>query len=302
MSKRTTTGNQYMDYLRVEQAKTIKTSTLARSVITATRLTRGAPGHGFVDQHVTEDAFLLAVQLQDYNGDLWVDGRNVNFPIGRKGNFTFYDYNRIWQADMKSAFDCLNFHIPRAAITGLEADLGTRRIETLNILPGSDIDDPTMRGLVDALLPAVGKPEEANRLFVDHICMALSIHLAVTYGGARQLEPIRPGGLAPWQVNRTMAMIDSNLSGEMPISLLAEACHLSPAYFSRAFKQTTGVPPYRWLTRRRIERAMDLMRRTPMPLDEVAFACGFANQSHFTRVFSTAVGMSPGQWRRQILT
>lgn len=302
MSKSAAVTNQSMDFLLVEETKTVRTSTLMQNMMVATRLTRDTPNHGFVDQHVTEDAFLLSVQLRDYHGDLWVDGRKLVFPTSRKGNFTLYDYNRLWQADMKSPFDCLNFHIPRAAITALEADLGTRRVETLNILPGADMDDRAVRGLADALIPAVNTPAEANELFVDHICLALSIHLAVTYGGAKALEPVRSGGLAPWQVNRATALMDANLTGDLAVSVLAEACNLSPAYFSRAFKQTLGVPPYRWLMRRRVERAMDLLRRTAMPLSEIAYVCGFVDQSHFTRVFSAAVGIAPGQWRRQILS
>ncbi|MGX5666844.1 helix-turn-helix transcriptional regulator [Rhizobium daejeonense] len=300
-SGKSTASNQYMDYLRVESAKAVKTSTLSKSVITATHLSKHAPNHGYVDQHVTEDAFLLSVQLKDYHGDLWVDGRNVVFPMSRRGNFTFYDYNRIWQADMKSAFDCLNFHIPRAAITALEADIGTKRIETLNIAPGADIDDATVRGIAAALLPAVASPSCASSIFVDHICLALSLHLAVTYGGAMALRPVHSGGLAPWQLNRAMEMMDAHLNGELPVATIAQACGLSPAYFTRAFKQSTGFPPYRWMTRRRIEKAMDLMRNTVFSLSQVAYACGFSDQSHFTRVFSGATGMAPGQWKRQAL-
>lgn len=301
MPERSTASNQYMDYLRVESAKAVKTSTLSKSVITATHLSKDAPNHGYVDQHVTEDAFLLSVQLKDYHGDLWVDGRNVVFPTSRRGNFTFYDYNRIWQADMKSAFDCLNFHIPRAAITSLEADLGPGRIETLDILPGADMDDATVRGIAEALLPAVNAPENASGIFVDHVCLALSVHLAVTYGGAKALAPVHTGGLAPWQLNRAMEMMDAHLSGDLPVAAIAQACGLSPAYFTRAFKQSTGFPPYRWMTRRRIDKAMALMRNTTFSLGEIAYTCGFSDQAHFTRVFSGITGLAPGQWKRRVL-
>jgi transcriptional regulator GlxA family with amidase domain len=49
---------------------------------------------------------------------------------------------------------------------------------------------------------------------------------------------------------------------------------------------------------RRVDRAKDLMRATGTPLAEIAFACGFADQSHFTRMFSQATGMTPREWRR----
>jgi transcriptional regulator GlxA family with amidase domain len=81
---------------------------------------------------------------------------------------------------------------------------------------------------------------------------------------------------------------------------LARACNLSPGHFTRAFKQTTGQPPHRWLMERRIEKAKQLLTDTTLSLAEIAMACGFADQSHFTRVFSRTTHASPGAWRRYL--
>jgi Helix-turn-helix domain len=67
---------------------------------------------------------------------------------------------------------------------------------------------------------------------------------------------------------------------------------------SRAFRQSIGLPPHQWLLQRRVDKAKQLLRDSRSPLAEVAADCGFADQSHFTRVFTRAVGISPGQWRR----
>ncbi|MEF3129654.1 AraC family transcriptional regulator [Rhizobium leguminosarum] len=66
----------------------------------------------------------------------------------------------------------------------------------------------------------------------------------------------------------------------------------------RAFRETTGMTPYQWVLRERIDRARNLLRTSKTPLAEVAIACGFADQSHFTRVFAGIVGTTPGNWRR----
>ena len=292
------TNNQYMDYLRVQKANSVTASVLSKSLITATRLTRETPNHGYVEQHVTEDAFMLGVQLNEYQGDLWVDGKRVEFEGFHKGNFSVYDYNRQWQANMRSAFDCVNFHIPRAALTALEEDLGTKRIETLNVLPGADINDPTIHGLVEALMPAFHNPAHASRLFMDHVGLALATHLATVYGEARSAPAIHPGALATWQLKRATAMMDAGLDGDLPITDIAYACGLSTSYFTRAFKATTGMPPYQWMMRRRVDKAMDLLKRGRLPLSHVADICGFVDQSHMTRVFKKMTGIPPGTWRR----
>ena len=61
-----------------------------------------------------------------------------------------------------------------------------------------------------------------------------------------------------------------------------------------------GVSPHKWVVQQRIVRARDLLRDGAMSLEDVASACGFFDQSHFTRSFSAHMGASPGVWRRMI--
>jgi AraC family transcriptional regulator len=58
------------------------------------------------------------------------------------------------------------------------------------------------------------------------------------------------------------------------------------------------LPPHRWLTKQRVERAKELLQESGRQLADIAQLCGFVDQSHFTRVFSKSEGHSPGRWRR----
>ncbi len=132
--------------------------------------------------------------------------------------------------------------------------------------------------------------------------LAVGHHAAETYGGMAPLKPPVAGGLTPSQERRAKALIASNLSGDIGLADLARECGLSPSHFSRAFRQTVGVSPHRWVVQQRIMRARDLLRDSAMSLEDVASACGFFDQSHFTRSFSAHVGTTPGVWRRMIQT
>lgn len=74
---------------------------------------------------------------------------------------------------------------------------------------------------------------------------------------------------------------------------------LSHGHFIRAFKQTTGLPPYRRLLQERIKQVQIYLSSTAMPLVDIALQCGFADQAHMTRIFTKRMGISPNAWRRQ---
>jgi transcriptional regulator GlxA family with amidase domain len=155
-----------------------------------------------------------------------------------------------------------------------------------------------MRGLVSSLMPAFENPEQATRLFVEHVTLAVAIHAAKTYGAMMPVTLSARGGLAAWQVKRTQETLAANLEGDISLADLANDCGLSASHFSRAFRQSTGLSPHRWLMQRRVDLAKSLLPDRKLSLAEIALSCGFTDQSHFTRVFSAFVGISPGAWRR----
>lgn len=108
-----------------------------------------------------------------------------------------------------------------------------------------------------------------------------------------------PGGLARWQVELTLKHLLRNLCADFPVGELARSCGLSRSYFTRAFKASMGTPPHRWLVRQRVRRAAEMLERSGESISAIAIACGFSDQSHLTRVFHQAVGISPAAWRRQ---
>jgi AraC family transcriptional regulator len=105
--------------------------------------------------------------------------------------------------------------------------------------------------------------------------------------------------LAPWQVHRAIELLISDTSGHCSVSMLARSCGLSASHFAHAFKASTGVPPHRWLSLHRVQRAREMIESTGESLSAIAVTCGYADQSHLTRAFRSIIGTSPAAWRRQ---
>lgn len=106
------------------------------------------------------------------------------------------------------------------------------------------------------------------------------------------------GGLAPWQANRVRRHIEKEYAGRIGLDELARMTRLSNSYFSAAFRVSFGTSPHDYICRRRIDQAKHLMITTETPLSEIALDCGFADQSHLSRVFRRLTGHTPAAWRR----
>jgi len=297
MSESGAYGRRLADRLHSETSRALVSRTLRTDVVGLTEIRSDHPTHALSGPIPREDAFLIALQLRDFpNHKYWEEGRPFPVFTLRAGWTTFYDLKRDPRFLLDKPFHSVQFYFPHESLNAIADAANAPHIGDLRYEPGSGVDDPTLRALTSALYPALDRPDQANRLFVDWTMLALACHIAQTYGGLVTL-PAR-GGLTPWQERRAKEIIEANLNGEVPLSQLARECGLSTSHFSRAFKDTVGIPPHQWLLHRRIEAAMRLLRNRQFSLPEVALACGFSDQSHFTRVFTRLSGTSPGVWRR----
>jgi AraC family transcriptional regulator len=118
--------------------------------------------------------------------------------------------------------------------------------------------------------------------------------------------PTRPitrvGGLSGWQLRRVTDFMTEHAAEDLALEELAALVSLSAKHFARVFRQSTGTPPHRWLIERRLDRAKAMLVEGDLNLAEIALACGFADQSHFTAAFRKLVGMTPGSYRRELGT
>lgn len=154
--------------------------------------------------------------------------------------------------------------------------------------------DDRLWTLVRLLAEAVDDDDPATQLYGDGLTAALFAMLGARRGQGASTRK----GLAPWQLRRVLEFMESRLPGRVELSELAALVDLSQAHFSRAFKASTGVAPYQWQLRARLERAQAMMLSTPAPLEQVAEATGFADAVHFGKAFRRAHGTTPARWRR----
>lgn len=158
---------------------------------------------------------------------------------------------------------------------------------------------PELTSTLEKLAGVIRSSSPADALYGQTLLQLLVLELSRAQG-KDTADGLRRGGLAPWQERRAKELMMADLSTELTLDRIAEACGLSVSHFSRAFRTTVGQPPHSWLLDQRIDRAKDLLLCSDMSLAEVAVVTGFRDQSHFTRMFGSRAGSSPGAWRRQM--
>jgi AraC-like DNA-binding protein len=110
---------------------------------------------------------------------------------------------------------------------------------------------------------------------------------------------LRSTGEEHQAVRRAREYIEAHYAENISLEQLADVAYLSPFHLVRVFHDEIGLPPHAYLTQVRIRRAKGLLARN-YPLTEVAFETGFVDQSHLTKRFKRIVGVTPGQYRKNV--
>ena len=240
------------------------------------------------------DAFAIHVHHAPFHAaDVWIDRQYSKLRQVPDGAVFIFDLRSEPVAQIHEPFEFSRLEISRY-------EHGMRRLSDLRTEKVAA--DPVIKHLSLALMKCLALfGAEPSNLFRDAIGQAFFAHVAFKYGGGTVMQP-RVGvlALAPWQIKRVTEWLDSNMHLPVAVADFAGLVNLSPSYFPRAFQKTFGMPPHQWVMHKRIERAKTMLRSSSLSLSEISVACGFNDQSHFTKVFVRLVRQTPGRWRRAI--
>jgi AraC-like DNA-binding protein len=255
------------------------------------------PNLGLLEPTPLADQVTVAVELRPFRPiNVFCDGRHRRKPASEAGALALYDLRKSWCADIRDPFDNLSVYIPFSSFRDFAAERGSSFLELRY-----DVEeiryDAVMLHLMQAMVPVLEKPSEVNTLYLDSLFLAVRDHVATTYGTFSAKTTGKQWGLTARQLRHALEYIEANLSEDVSLGEIARASAASVSSLARGFKIALGVAPHRWVLNRRVALAQRLMYEGATPLSEVAAACGFADQSHLTRVFMRHVGSSPTRWR-----
>jgi AraC family transcriptional regulator len=158
--------------------------------------------------------------------------------------------------------------------------------------------DPQIEHIGWALKAEIEAGSPNGGLFLDSLGAALASHLLVRHSSRPvRFRPVN-GGLPGPTLKRLLAYVEDKLDGALTLATLADVAGLSASHLKALFRQSMGMPVHQYVVRRRIERAMILLRSGTLSSSEVALATGFAHQSHLARQMRRLKGVTPTAIRK----
>ncbi|MEM8788330.1 MAG: AraC family transcriptional regulator [Pseudomonadota bacterium] len=263
--------------------------TLRDGDLSLIRVTQGS--HSTTDPGVPEVVFRLVTDgpIEQSSVDIG-DGRQA--LSGRKNSFYLApaDADASWQAEGKHSL--LMLAVSQDRIAGLLDGVGS-----LDPLYGHDIESPLSGQILERMWTEAQTGGPAAALMAEGLFLNLLAKLVET--AEAQTRTGQVAALGHRKVARIIDYIDAHMDEKISLEDLALLADLSTFHFCRSFRAATGQSPQKFVTARRLQAGAALLADPTQSLADIAYACGFSSQSHFTATFRRAFGVTPGSYRRE---
>lgn len=214
------------------------------------------------------------------------------------GAFSVVPAGAAFHWNTEGPIDFAHIYFAPTILDYVIADVFDRDPSRITLQEGLGAEDPLIGSLALSLLEELGG-EDINRAYLDDLMHLLLCRLLRLNSNVGNSADRARHSLAPFRLRSAIAFIEEHLAEPIGVAEIAAASGVSPYHFSRAFRQTTGQPPYAYLLHRRIAKAKRLLVETKSTLTTIARQCGFTSLSQFSRTLRRETGTTPTRFRDQ---
>lgn len=194
----------------------------------------------------------------------------------------------------------LHLRLRQTLFDQLSDDFGLPEVSSKAIRAVAGVRDDVIHRVGRSIVEVLKHETTAGRMYVETVSTTLAARLLQKYLDGRTAESAEPAQQAFDQarLRRVLDYIASSIHDDMTLDSLAAVAGYSTFHFARKFTRAMGLPPHRYISRLRLEKAKAELAECRLPLAEIALNARFSSQASFTRAFHRATGTTPKQYRR----
>jgi AraC family transcriptional regulator len=256
-------------------------------------------GSGAPEEHrrpALDNFHVLAVRLQDFRAERWHDGHLVREQDSRIGSFCLTFAGTEPRGIVQGPWRLLQVYMPTTLLVETAQQVDVPPLGADHLEPGLTYD-PILHAIGGNIVSEIEQHRPGSRLQLDSLGIMICVQLLRRAGSASRSKQVR-GGLARWQIKRAMECIAERLEDNLTLAALAQEVGLSQYHFARAFKQSTGLTPHRYLLHCRLKRAKALLAETDASVADIAARVGYNEATQLSRLFQAELAISPSTYRR----
>lgn len=233
----------------------------------------------------------LAIEIDghQYQGQLCVNNHAIVAPGAR------YTLNLLDSAEH------FYLYIKNDVLTDVANELFGKRLDAIDMHSPVETSDRNLQQLLKACMHMLGDAHDSS-FRSDYMARAIVAEYYTKHTQLREMPQLAESKvpLSSMQVQRVHDYMQDHLHESFQIADLAASIGMSRTIFFERFIHTVKKTPNQYLQILRVNRAKELLADRKLSLSDIAFACGYADQSHFARFFKRFVGATPGKYRVEI--
>ena len=249
-----------------------------------------------VDIPAITDYMIVAHRRGINNVNRFVDGRWSDHTLG-PGSVALLSRSEparwVWDGEV----DAVSVFLSRDELSSTCRQMYDREVSEITLHDSLSVDDPALHRASMVIAAEAAQGGAGSRLLVESLATEIGVHILRRHADVRFREADSDQALSAAQLRLLQEHVRLNLAADLSLQTLADTLGMSRFHFARRFRASTGQSPHVFVLGQRVDRAQVLLRRTRLPLHEVAARCGFADSSHMSRVFRQRLETTPGRYR-----
>lgn len=222
-----------------------------------------------------------------------LDGQSHCFPVATN-EMNIVPSGHTFAVTWDRAIESTTLNISTNLLS--KASIALWNSDQFELLPALQVQDAFIAQIALAIHQELTE-HISNQMYLDTLKNALAIHVLRRFSVSADRKIYKAGPLSSTRLKAVLKYIDDNLGANLSIKDLSVVAHLSQYYFSRAFKEATGLSPHQYVIQRRVSVAKQLLSNRSLHIQDIAITCGFNSQSHLNRHFKKVTGMTPLAFR-----